>query len=115
MDYEQQKSKNGSLATYGWLATGAYLFWTDASGPGILSWQAAIFLIAGMFAASVVLGMAFYAWERLLGKLLSKAISGESISEGFAAFVSFIGVVNLVAMLVVTFFAAKFTHAVLFG
>lgn len=52
---ERLKTEKGALAAIVWIGTGIYLFATTA-GAHFFSWQAAIFFVAGMFAAAIVFG-----------------------------------------------------------
>ena len=97
--YERQKETHGSFATVIWLASGMYLFWITP-GAAFLSWQSALFFIAGMFVAAVLFGWIGYGAPRGIAKaLVGKPMSSSTIK--------FIGLILMGAEAAVIFFAAK--------
>ena len=66
--HDELKAALGREATFSWLGVGAVLFYFDASSPGLVSWQAALFLGGGMFVASIVVALTLYGLLRALSR-----------------------------------------------
>ncbi len=103
LTYGKQKQAGGGFAVIVWFVSGAYLFWAHPTAS-IFSWQSAVYFVVGMFAAAVVFGVAFFALERGLSKLLMLVV--REPSAGAASAMSFIGVVLMIVEAIVIFLTA---------
>ena len=63
---DELKASLGREVTFTWLGMGFLLFLFDDASPGLISWQAAVFLIGGMFVAAVGVGVAVYGLAEVL-------------------------------------------------
>ncbi len=67
---EAAKTQLGGRAAIAWLIASIYLFATR--DPGLISWQAPVFVIFGMFFSAIVVGGLLYIFQSGLITLLSQ-------------------------------------------
>lgn len=113
--YDGQKSASGRFATYVWLGTGIFLFAIRENSPGILSWQAAVFLLGGMFLAAIVVGSFLYFWQRLLARVLISTQPKGNLSESFQNRVRVIAIFNNSFGFVIAVIATVISYNIWFG
>lgn len=104
VDYTGQKETAGKLATFAWIGSGLYLYLTT-HGASLFSWSALGFFAIGMFAAALVFGIAIYALQRGITKILVSLIS--SPTRRTATTITVLGWALLIAETVLIFFAAS--------
>lgn len=103
--YESQKQSAGGFAALLWLAIGAYIFAVHDQAS-FFTWQAAIYFVAGMFIAALVLGAAAYLAQRGLTKVLMRVVSVPP-SQPVALSIQGIGVALMVGEGVLVYFVAN--------
>ena len=110
---DEQKSTHGSFATIIWIVTSIVLFLITDGGPGLISWQAALFILVGMFAAAIVLGMIGYLLQRVVASVLMRAADAPlaQIEKTARA----LGLLLLVLNVALAIAATWFTFNLLFG
>ncbi|HJN24354.1 MAG TPA: hypothetical protein QGG18_01410 [Rhodospirillales bacterium] len=105
-------ANEGKCATFLWLGIGGILFFLVPSTT-LLSWQAAVYFIVGMFVSALFIGMGVYVIQRIISKVLSKVIS--SPSNIAAVFVLGIGAVLRCSEAGVVYFISLWSLKTLFG
>lgn len=90
--FEQHKKIHGTAATYVWIFTSVLLFLTHSEGPGLFSWQAALFVLVGMFVAAIVAGNLTYWLQRKVAKRLALTFDTSVSIEEQASKVRQVGV-----------------------
>ena len=111
---EVNKEKSGRLATFIWIASGVYLF-SSTPHASFLSWQAAVFFVAGMFAAAILLGSLFYFITTMLTGMFSKLAGRSPISPMLALAISFTGLLLFISNVAGSFIIARWVFHVLVG
>lgn len=102
--YDKQKEVHGKWATFVWIGSGVYLFAT-VDAASLLSWQAAVYFVVGMFAAALAFGAIAYLLQRILAMSLAKIVRGPS--RGAASAITMIGLVFSAVEAVVIFLVAR--------
>ena len=100
----EQKRNAGGLAAVVWIISGIYLF-VSAPRAHLLSLQALLFLVVGMFAAATVFGAALYAAQQGFGWVVMKLFSAPG--PKLAVFLYLSGAALFVAQVAVTYLAAR--------
>jgi hypothetical protein len=65
--YTQQKEKHGRAAAVLWLLIGVVVFGVDPEAR-FLSWQAAVYFVAGVIVAAILFGSIGYRLQQLVAK-----------------------------------------------
>ena len=105
--YEKQKEAYAQWACFVWIGSGIYLF-LATPGVSLFSLRAAGFLLVGMFAASLTLGLAGYGLQRGIAWVLVKAIRGFP-SRTVAGLIGALGWVLFLVETVIGFQVARWT------
>lgn len=74
---ERRKDNAGSTAMVLWIGIGIYLFAVTEKAL-FISWQAGVFFVVGMFAASLIFGMLNYYTQRLLSASMAGIFGRET-------------------------------------
>ncbi len=104
--FEEQKATSGTLATIVFVATTAYLF---VSGPGfgsVFTLRGVGFIVIGMFAAAIAVGIPMYILGLTISKLFVMAVA-EPDSKSSTAAIHALGVLLLLVHVGVTIFVTN--------
>lgn len=101
----KQKEESGRTATFGFIASSVFLFYQQGGVAGLTSWRFVLFVVVGMFVASVTLGLLFFRAQMLFVNAF-KNISDKALV--------LLGLPYLAVQLVTTFFFTKLLFG-LFG
>ena len=74
MTQSSEQEVHGKWATLVWIGSGVYLFAT-VDTASFFSWEAAVYLVVGMFVAALVFGAGANLLRRGMVKILAKVIS----------------------------------------
>ena len=99
--YEEQKASAGGLATIVFLLTAAVLFITGPGIGAIFSLHGIGFIVIGMFAAAIAVGIPLYLVQRAISKILVKALM-DPFSDRSVSIVKGVGVVLMLIQIAVT-------------
>lgn len=110
---DKLKSNHGGFATIVWLIVGAYLFYSEPEAR-LLSWQALVYFIVGMFVAAAVFGILSY----LIMHGVSRALTATGVitrpTPRVVAGLYVIGCVLAAANVVLIYIAARWTIRAMF-
>jgi hypothetical protein len=104
--YDKQKEQHGRSATFLWLIVGGIVFYADPASR-LLSWQAAVFFVVGMFVAAILFGLMGYGLTRGVTKLVIA-------SRVPVAIIPVLGWVLFAIEAALIYFAARFAIQVLY-
>jgi len=108
MEYDQQKSTHGSVASIVWIIGSVYLFWKTTGLASLVSLKAAAFVFGGMFVAAVVVGLFTYGIQRLIAKILLSRMPEGGPTQGYVGVVKITGLVLFIVDIIIAWFAVKF-------
>ena len=103
--YDEQKEHHGKVATYVWIGSGIYFFVTSDE-VSLFSWQAAGFIVIGMFAAAIIFGLLGYGIQRGIAKLLVKTMS-DPLTDTSASAIRILGLAIMVLEAILIFYGAS--------
>ncbi|MDE0153941.1 MAG: hypothetical protein OXN23_08865 [Gammaproteobacteria bacterium] len=105
--YEKQKAVAGGFATVVWLGAGLFLFITTDNAT-FLSWQAAAYFFVGPFISALLIGVAYYATERGIAKILVSLFREVGPTKVIALTTQTLGFLLMIVFGVITYRAADF-------